>query len=128
MFKIPTISQQLYHRGKELENNDATVAEVEIIDKDTLYLKEIDEDMIVLDSDLDDGQTTKRSKKRVEGEAFKGTLLGGLPSSPPQLPPDSDHLSDPPPADSLAKSCPSCTFLNDINAMQCEMCENFFAC
>lgn len=129
-FRIPTISQRLYHRGKELNTNNATIAEVEIIDKDTLYLKEIDEDAILVDSDLDDGQATKLPKKRDEGEAFKGTLLGGMscPSSHPTDEPD--HLEDPgtvaPMPEAWRKGCPSCTFLNESTATQCEVCENFF--
>lgn len=142
-FQIPTISQRMYHRGKELDDNALTVSEVEIIDKDTLYLKEIDEDSnaILVDSDLDveegsgqaQGQTTriKPKKQRNEGEAFKGTLLSGsLPTNSSQhlSGADSDHLQNgcsprSSPSPEKEKPCPSCTFLNDPTSATCEMCD-----
>ncbi|THH10686.1 hypothetical protein EW145_g1149 [Phellinidium pouzarii] len=122
VFKIPTISQRLYYRGKELEDNTETVANLQIFERDTLYLKEIVEDMIILDSDLEDSGTG--SKKRTEGDAFKGTLLSGisspLPSGESEKIADSSRSSSP----STEKPCPTCTYLNDFDASMCKVCDN----
>ncbi|KAH8116817.1 cysteine proteinase [Phellopilus nigrolimitatus] len=119
VFKIPTISQRLYYRGKELEENSETVADLEILDRDTLYLKEV-EDTIVLDSDIE--EDSKNTKKRDEGGAFKGTLLSGgtsssLPSESDQRP-DSSRSSSP-----VQKACLQCTLYNPTFATECEACQ-----
>ncbi|KAL5489782.1 hypothetical protein ACEPAI_4614 [Sanghuangporus weigelae] len=120
-FKVPTISQRLYYNGVELDDNSKTIAELKILNKDILYLREIDEDMIVLDSDTDD-EAGKRPKKRVEGDAFKGTLLSGG-SSPPRDD-DTPNVDASLELPALQKQCSICTLYNLHDAKRCEACES----
>ncbi|EJD02420.1 cysteine proteinase [Fomitiporia mediterranea MF3/22] len=124
-FRIPTISQQLYYHGKELDDNSKTVAELQILNKDTLYLKEVIEDMIVLDSDIEDEPLRKKSRKHDEGDAFKGTLLSGGTKSPPPPPNGSDNPPGSRPSSPLQKACSACTLLNPLDAERCDACEAF---
>ncbi|KAI5119495.1 hypothetical protein M0805_009519 [Coniferiporia weirii] len=118
IFKIPIISQQLFYLGKELGENTDTVANLRILDKDTLYLKEINEEAFVLDSDIEECGTG--TKKRAEGDAFKGTLLSGISSSFVL----GESGAGPNGCTSTGKSCPSCTFLNDLDTLRCKVCDN----
>lgn len=122
-FKIPTISQRLYYNGVELDDNSKTIAELKILNKDVLYLKEIDEDTIVLDSDTEEDAGKKRNK-RVEGDAFKGTLLSGGSSPPPADDLANDDANND--SSSRQKACPACTLLNPLDAVYCEVCDFTF--
>ena len=89
-----------------------------ILSNDLLDLKEESEDLTML-TDSDDEGGVPTTKKRVEGEAFSGTLLGSssfLSSAPP-----SSSQSSPPAAPCLA--CPACTYENDLGDVACAMCD-----
>lgn len=97
------------------------MAELKILNKDMLFVGADDEDAIVLDSDVED-EGIKGKKKRVEGDAFKGTLLsGGMSSSLPNEP--VDVPMDPTPPSPAQKACPACTLLNAHDALTCEACD-----
>ena len=105
-----------------LLEDDTTVADLGIRKKDTVYMKQIMDDTISIDSDSDSGANRNERKavkrRRDEGEAFKGTLLGGggLRSSPPREPPPSS------PVPSETKSCSACTLINTHDAIACDAC------
>ena len=92
------------------------------MDKDILYLKEVEEDAIVLDSDGD--EVSKPIKKRDEGNAFRGTLLSG--SFPVGTSTTSDDGQSQRSSDALpaVKSCLACTFDNDPDSLECSMCSH----
>ena len=113
---VPVISQRLFHRGKELEDSSATMLSLGILSNDLLDLKEESEDLALLsDTDVESGPANGSKKKRTEGQAFGGTLLGGYsftsaPSSSPSIIPASN-------------ACPACTYENDAADTACAMCE-----
>ncbi|KAI0646997.1 cysteine proteinase [Trametes meyenii] len=117
---IPVISQRLFHRGHEIDDSSATMLSLGILSNDLLDLKRVDEDVILVsDTDVEeDGGSTGPNKKRTEGQAFGGTLLGGgssfgFSSVPPS--------SSPPVAGPVA--CPTCTYENEPAEVACAMCE-----
>jgi hypothetical protein len=76
-FDIPTIYQRLFYKGYELTDNKVTVASLGILINDILELYEVkppDEDDVAWGSDADAEPVKKRKE---EGRAFGGTLLGG---------------------------------------------------
>lgn len=96
-----------------------------------MYLKEADEDQTVLmTSDIEYGPV---NKKRKEGGAFRGTVLGRSPrdasSSVSEPGEGSEHVtsmqadSEPP----GILQCPACTFINDLSNAACEMCGTIFS-
>ncbi|KAL7283349.1 hypothetical protein ACG7TL_002778 [Trametes sanguinea] len=103
---IPVISQRLFYRGQELDDSSATMISLGILSNDILDLKEENEDLNLLsDTDVEvDGSSTGPRKKRAEGQAFGGTLLGGGSSF--------GNSSVPPPSSSppavAAVACPAC--------------------
>ncbi|KAJ7709699.1 hypothetical protein B0H17DRAFT_999051 [Mycena rosella] len=112
--KIPTICQRLFYGSRELDDNTATVASLQIYANDIIDLKEENEIHEISDSD-----DVPKKKRRDEG-GFGGTLLGrteGRSSSPPkpvEAPP-------PPPTE---KACGACTFTNPVDLLACSMCNN----
>lgn len=133
-YGTPTISQRLFHRGKVLDDNSATISELEILNHDVIYVQEIEEDETVLnDSDSASGPPRKKTK---EGEAFRGTILGGPPREPSVSASEpaegSEHMdidtTTVPDADSeqVYLQCPKCTFDNALTAQECEMCGTLF--
>lgn len=109
---IPTICQRLFHHGKELDDNAATVGSLEIYAHDILDLRQENE-VHELGSDSDE------KRPRDEERGFGGTLLGGFTSverisSPPQL------------TFNMEKPCSACTFSNSADALSCIMCDTLF--
>lgn len=121
-FSVPKYLVNLYYNGSLLLKDEKTVADIGIRRKDTVYMKQLMDDAISIDSDSDDGTHRNEmkavKKRRDEGEAFKGTLLGGgsFQSSPPKEPPPSSPIS------SETKSCPACTLINAQDAVTCDAC------
>ncbi|CDO68332.1 hypothetical protein BN946_scf184799.g59 [Trametes cinnabarina] len=75
---IPVISQRLFYRGQELDDSSATMISLGVLSNDTLDLKEENEDINLLsDTGVEIDGSNASTKKRVEGQAFGGTLLGG---------------------------------------------------
>lgn len=119
---IVPILQRLYFRGKELEDNTRSAAELQVFDGETLYLKEDGEDMdiIVLDSDSEE---PPRKVARKEGDAFKGTLLGGSLRSTPPKPEDANEKDSSRISASRTVVCPACTFENPGGSRLCSICD-----
>ncbi|KAI8998686.1 cysteine proteinase [Trametes punicea] len=118
---IPVIYQRLFYRGKELEDSSATMLSIGILSNDILDLKEENEDITLLsDTDVEIDGSNGGHKKRVEGQAFGGTLLGGGSSF--------GHSSAPPPSSSPPAvgpiACPACTYENEPGEAACAMCES----
>ncbi|KIK57675.1 hypothetical protein GYMLUDRAFT_75287 [Collybiopsis luxurians FD-317 M1] len=67
--EIPTICQRLFHHGKELLENEATIASIHVLANDILELYEESES-----HDFSDSNDVV--PPREEGRAFVGTLLG----------------------------------------------------
>ncbi|KAI0670438.1 cysteine proteinase [Trametes maxima] len=116
---IPVISQRLFHRGHELDDSSATMLSLGILSNDLLDLKQVDEDVILLsDTDVEGDSRNTGSKKRTEGQAFDGTLLGGGSSfGPSSVPPSSS------PSVAGPIACPACTYENEPAELACAMCE-----
>ena len=108
---ILVISQRLFHRGRELNDSSATTLSLGILSNDLLDLKEESEDITILTDS--DGDAPSGKKKRAEGEAFGGTLLGG--SSYSSAPSSSQSLAP------LGIACPACTYENGAAAVECAM-------
>ena len=109
------ISQRLFYRGHELDDSSATILSLGILSNDLLDLKEESEDITILtDSDGDSPSRANGKKKRTEGEAFGGTLLGGYSYS--SAPSSSQSLAP------LAIACPACTYENGAADAECAMC------
>ncbi|KAI0780996.1 cysteine proteinase, partial [Trametes elegans] len=119
---IPVISQRLFYRGRELDDSSATMLSLGILSNDLLDLKEENEDINMLsDTDIEvDGVSTGPKKKRTEGQAFGGTLLGGGSSF--SIPPSSVRPSSSPAAVGPV-ACPACTYENGPADLACAMCE-----
>ena len=88
-----------------------------------MYVKQVGEDAISLDSDSEHdasgGKKRGAKRKRDEGEAFKGTVLGG--AGPRSSPLHESPPSSAPPA-SEQKACATCTLLNPHEATECDAC------
>ena len=89
-----------------------------VLSHDTMEVKEETEDIDLL-GDESNTSTTEPAKRRVEGRAFGGTLLGYSSSSSPPHTPSQDVVAGP----SAGQSCPACTFDNTPDAFTCAMCE-----
>ena len=124
------ISQRLFYRGKEINDSSATMLSLGILSNDLLDLKEESEDLTIL-TDTDDegtitGPATKR--KRMEGQAFGGTLLGSSsgfqsrssPAPPPNSRPSSVEVAT---KTDTGVACPVCTYENVGGTTACDMCE-----
>jgi ubiquitin carboxyl-terminal hydrolase 48 len=99
----------LFYGRRELDDNTATVASLEILANDTIDLKE-ETEVHEISSDSEDAG---KGKRRDEG--FGGTLLGRTDtrsSSPPK----------PVPAPT-ERACGTCTFSNPVNITICGVCE-----
>ncbi|KAG6851255.1 hypothetical protein H0H93_011691 [Arthromyces matolae] len=112
-FSMPTICQRLFHRGKELDENSATVDSLEIFAGDILDLRREDE-VVDLDSEPE-----VDVRPRDEGRGFSGTLLGrsepaGENATSLQLPAE------------IEKICEACTFSNEAAAISCTVCDTLF--
>lgn len=124
-YKIPTISQRLYHHGREV-HNPQTIEDLEILDQDDLYVKEVDEDVDALNSGAED----KASKRRKEGKAFGGTLLGRHSPSPASgsreasmaMDVDEDSSGSTSRPEEAMVNCPTCTLRNFITDVRCTVC------
>ncbi|KAI0721718.1 cysteine proteinase [Cerioporus squamosus] len=113
---VPVISQRLFYRGHELDDSSATMLSLGILSNDLLDLKEENEDLIILsDTDVESGPANGAKKKRTEGQAFGGTLLGGYSFSSA---PTSSQSAIP-----LSNACPACTYENCAADTACAMCE-----
>ncbi|TBU50715.1 cysteine proteinase [Dichomitus squalens] len=113
---IPVISQRLFYRGHELNDSSATMLSLGILSNDLLDLKEESEDITILtDSDNEAPTGENGKKKRTEGQAFGGTLLGG--NSLSSAPSSSQSLAP------LSTACPACTYENGAADVACVMCE-----
>jgi ubiquitin carboxyl-terminal hydrolase 48 len=119
-FSIPTICQRLFYKGQELEDNSATVAGLQFLADDVLDLREAEE-VLDINSDSDERPAIKR--RREEGPAFGGTLLGNSDSAWSSSPEDTPG---PPYADVQEKACLACTFSNSVKALSCEICDTIF--
>ncbi|GLB34824.1 putative cysteine proteinase [Lyophyllum shimeji] len=84
---IPTICQRLFHHGKELTDNAATVEDLQILAHDILDLQQENE-VHELGTDSDEER-----RPREEERGFGGTVLGGSRSE--------RQASSPPPASKL---------------------------
>jgi ubiquitin carboxyl-terminal hydrolase 48 len=121
LLKIPTICQRLFYRGVELEDNDISVASLQLLANDVLDLQEENEVHEISDSD-----EAPKKKRREEGQGFGGTLLGGtIPQAPTpmELLAPSEDVQD---AFCFEKSCHACTFANPSAAPVCSMCNTVF--
>ncbi|KAF9475859.1 cysteine proteinase [Pholiota conissans] len=121
-FGIPTICQRLFYRGKELDDNAETFSKFKFLANDVIELREAEDVQEVHGSDSDE---PRPSKKRREGPAFGGTLLGNVDSSWSSSP-EPAPLSTPPSLPSEEKACIACTFSNNLQALSCEMCDTPF--
>lgn len=119
-FSIPTICQRLFYKGQELEDNAATVAALQFLANDVVDLREAEE---VLDSDSDSDERPVTKRRREEGPAFGGTLLGNSDYSWSSSPEDT---AGPPPSSVQEKACLACTYSNGLEALSCEICDTVF--
>ncbi|KAI0748066.1 cysteine proteinase [Daedaleopsis nitida] len=111
---IPVITQRLFYHGEELNDSSATMLSLGILSNDLLDLKEESDDPIVLTDTENESGPANGARKRAEGQAFGGTLLGGFSySSAP-----SSSQSAP-----ASTACPACTFENGHADVTCAMCE-----
>ena len=85
-----------------------------ILSNDLLDLKEESEDITILTDSDGDAPSGANGKKRTEGEAFGGTLLGGYSYS--SAPSSSQSLAP------LAIACPACTYENGAADVECAIC------
>lgn len=107
--------QRLFYRGHELDDSSATMLSLGVLSNDLLDLKEESEDLTILTDTDGEGGPPSGAKKRTEGQAFGGTLLGGFsyssaPSSSQSVPPTSI-------------ACPACTYENGHADVACAMCD-----
>lgn len=111
-------------------DNEATVASLGFLSNDIIDLREVKEDVDLLDESDTDRPPTK--KRREEGRAFGGTLLSGDFSSDRDLPDDTASEGGSERGSSVGLdevgaregiSCPACTYRNPVGAAACEMCE-----
>ena len=107
-FSLPTISQRLFLRARELEDNSSTVESLQIFANDIVDLREV-EDVVDLTSDADAPVGTKTR----EGNGFSGTLLGSA-----DVPWSSSPESE--------KECSRCTLSNPSEVSSCQACDATF--
>lgn len=101
------------------------MAALEILDRDVLYLKEVEEDVLELDNDIDEVSGLRHVKTtRNEGAAFRGTLLSdSMPiASETGGKPDRGRGSPIVSVSPTEKACPACTFYNSPESTNCLMC------
>ena len=109
-------------------DNEATVATLGVLSNDIFDLREVKEDVDLLD-DSDTDRPPAAKKRRDEGRAFGGTLLSGDFSSDREIPEDtaSERGSSVGVQDEQSFgeeiSCPACTYKNSAEAIVCQMCE-----
>jgi len=118
--RTPVISQRLFYRGQELDSSDVSVTDLGILEGDMLFLKEADEDTIVLDSD---GDEPVPKKKRIEGNAFGGTLLSAMSIVTPSKEATKPPMSSPTIPSPVFRNCHACTFENPSEYLVCNMCD-----
>lgn len=99
-----------------MADNSATIASLRILANDILDLREENEIHEISDSD-----DVPRKKRREEGRAFVGTLLGGTISTSSDPPEQMIVTVEP-----SEKSCGACTYSNPIDAVVCTMCDTVF--
>lgn len=127
---IPTICQRLFYQGHELLDNEATVATLGVLSNDVFDLREVKEDVDLLDDSDTDRPPAKR--RREEGRAFGGTLLAGDFSSDREIPDDTGTEAGSERGSSVGFqdergvgeeiACSICTFKNPSEAVACQMC------
>lgn len=115
MLGIPVISQRLFYRGQELDDSSATMLSLGVLSNDLLDLKEESEDLTILSDTEDESTARNGAKKRAEGQAFGGTLLGGYSYS--SAPSSSQSIAP------VVIACPACTYENVPADVACAMCE-----
>ncbi|KAF4614469.1 hypothetical protein D9613_002689 [Agrocybe pediades] len=116
-FNVPTICQRLFYKGRELQDNEATVESLQILVNDVIDMREATE-VLEIDSDTEDGQLQVK-RRRTEGAGFGGTLLGSAEASWTSSP---DITPLPMLSDTNAKACSACTYLNKPDYLRCEIC------
>ncbi|KAH7929713.1 cysteine proteinase [Leucogyrophana mollusca] len=116
---IPTISQRLFYRGQELEDNSVTVESLGILINDVVDLREEMED----DGNLTESDTTQPKKRRREEKGFGGTLLGSSQTSVVAERATSSEREQTQPA-LEGKACQFCTLCNPTEAQVCQACEH----
>ncbi|KAF8921110.1 cysteine proteinase [Mucidula mucida] len=117
-FNISPIFQRLYHEGRELTDNKATVSSLDILKEDIIELRE--EKEILEISDTDDGPDAKKRRKDEE-KGFGGTLLSGCVERSHSRENTENAESD----ETLpsSKPCSACTFANEADATFCAICD-----
>ncbi|KAF9053878.1 cysteine proteinase [Hymenopellis radicata] len=117
-FNISPIFQRLYHEGRELTDNKATVSSLDILKEDIIELRE--EKEILEISDTDDGPDAKKRRKDEE-KGFGGTLLSGCVerSHSREKTENAESESSLP----SSKPCSACTFENEPDATSCAICD-----
>jgi hypothetical protein len=119
---VNPIAQKLCHQGQPLEDNSATMSSLDIFVNDVFELYIQEEDFDLLDVDASE-ELSSVKRRRSEGPAFEGTLLG-LPPASSQGPPSSQLTEI-----FSGKLCPACTFVNlDEDAELCSVCESPLQC
>lgn len=117
-FHISPILQRLYHEGKELTDNTATVSMLDILKDDILELHEDKEVLEISDSeDLPD----QKKRKMEEEKGFGGTLLGGATERRENN--ENQETESHGQASSNEKACTACTFANVADATACAICD-----
>ncbi|KAF8587403.1 cysteine proteinase [Ramaria rubella] len=111
--EIPTICQRLFFKGRELTDNQETVASLGILANDTLDLWEAKENDDAFNSDVE-----PEFHCREEGRAFGGTILSGVAKKASS---EKDRGSSPEAVLTL-NHCPVCTFINEDDQSTCDMC------
>lgn len=103
-----------------MEDNEATVASLNILANDILDLREAEE---VLEIDTDSDETPAPKRRREKGQGFGGTLLrsGVLEPTCSGATDNRIERDDEP---KIEKACPVCTFANVASAVACEMCNS----
>jgi len=109
---IPTICQRLFHQGCELVDNSATVTSLNIYANDVLDVRQ-EKEMLESDSD------SSEARPKDEGRGFGGTLLAGGVDRPSSSSDKGTPLH-------VGKLCNACTFSNELDAVNCTMCETLF--
>jgi hypothetical protein len=111
---VSPIAQRLHFRGQQLDDNATTMASLGVEVNDVFELHIQEEDFDLLDIEVED-EPSKTKRRRSEGPAFEGTLLGVTPTS--------SQVTEAP-AVFAGNPCPACTFLNqEEDATACTVCD-----